>query len=367
MKAPRWKLLFLLIVLPIHYTMAQPSDFVKVPSGFLDKNEKKTYVEGFEIQKTEVTQEQFKKVTGFVPYKDPHGEYKSHPIKFTYNYPDLYLCLKNNTDPDYLYRYPTYAEWEYMARAGTQTEYSFGDDQNELPKFGYCKNHSARSPGQPVGLLNPNLWDIYDVHGNAAELATSEVHLLMNRRGYGLGYSPKLRAFGGGSHSQPNDCKSDASYDPVNNFSNVGLRLIRVPNNAPAENDNKCKSEFLANLTRGIWVDEDTWGSSSETHVKFTLIEKEPGWYAFFDSTTYLNWVSFSIKTGEGYRRDRKIELYCQGSKIQFKDERLETELNLDFKGRLHFKAVNPVTGQLILNRKLRNKLSYSLAMEVCK
>ena len=91
------------------------------------------------------------------------------------------------------YRLPTEAEWEYAARAGTTSALSSGGDLLSADSDGdgtddqydcsgnipldngtyvddigiYCGNTSSTT--QEVGLLEPNPWGLYDVHGNLYE------------------------------------------------------------------------------------------------------------------------------------------------------------------------------------------------------
>ncbi len=61
-------------------------------------------------------------------------------------------------------RLPSEAEWEYAARAGTQTTYSFGDTTEKLGDHAwYTGNAAGNDP--PVGAKKPNPWGLYDIHG----------------------------------------------------------------------------------------------------------------------------------------------------------------------------------------------------------
>jgi formylglycine-generating enzyme required for sulfatase activity len=71
------------------------------------------------------------------------------------------------------WRLPTSAEWEYFARAGTTSPWSWGDDPNVSQEYAH-----APAPTQPdqvadhpqaVGQLRPNPWGLYDIHGNVEE------------------------------------------------------------------------------------------------------------------------------------------------------------------------------------------------------
>ena len=68
------------------------------------------------------------------------------------------------------YRLPSEAEWEYVARAGTTTRYWWGDDigHNRANCDGCGSPWDARQTA-PVGSFSPNVFGLYDVHGNVWE------------------------------------------------------------------------------------------------------------------------------------------------------------------------------------------------------
>lgn len=68
------------------------------------------------------------------------------------------------------YRLPTEKEWEYVARAGTSSEWkwSFGNDEIELKKYAwYYENSNEKT--HKVGLKLANPWGVHDMHGNVWE------------------------------------------------------------------------------------------------------------------------------------------------------------------------------------------------------
>lgn len=73
--------------------------------------------------------------------------------------------------PTEVIRLPSEAEWEYCARAGTTTKFSFGDDEKLVNDYGW---HTGNAAGNDpaVGEKKPNPWGLYDVHGYLAEFCT---------------------------------------------------------------------------------------------------------------------------------------------------------------------------------------------------
>lgn len=107
-------------------------------------------------------------------------------------------------------RLPTETEWEYACRAGTTTEYSFGDDPEQLGEYAWYGENSNWQT-QPVGAKKPNPWGLNDMHGNVWEWT-------------------QCRVLRGGAWSNNRDsCRSAIRrhYQPDGRFSNIGFRVAR--------------------------------------------------------------------------------------------------------------------------------------------
>lgn len=68
------------------------------------------------------------------------------------------------------YRLPTEAEWEYSARAGTESVYWWGD--RIMQGFAVCDGCGSQWDGHssaPVGSTHANPWGVHDLSGNVDE------------------------------------------------------------------------------------------------------------------------------------------------------------------------------------------------------
>jgi len=131
------------------------------------------------------------------------------------------------------YRLPTEAEWEYAARAGTKTAYSWGDNPANFPDYAW-NTTNANSQTHPVGLKKPNPWGLYDMHGNVWEWTAStyaEEYDGSELKGSDF-KSRALRSVRGGAwYFYPKGMRSADRriYSPFLHWSYIGFRLVRDP------------------------------------------------------------------------------------------------------------------------------------------
>jgi formylglycine-generating enzyme required for sulfatase activity len=133
----------------------------------------------FRISRYEVTQELYQAVTGINPSRWKGNRNSVEMVSFLDAQQfcaRLTLLLRSEkllTDKE-LVRLPTEAEWEYSCRAGTNSQFSFGDsataegDQENIASIlnDYAWHTGNAAGNDPVvGALKPNPWGLYDAHG----------------------------------------------------------------------------------------------------------------------------------------------------------------------------------------------------------
>jgi formylglycine-generating enzyme required for sulfatase activity len=77
------------------------------------------------------------------------------------------------------YRLLSEAEWEYAARAGSTTRYSFGNDETELGQYAWYFANAAQQT-HDVGTRLPNAFGLFDMHGNIWQWCADPWHPTYN-------------------------------------------------------------------------------------------------------------------------------------------------------------------------------------------
>jgi hypothetical protein len=116
------------------------------------------------------------------------------------------------------YRLPRDLEWEYACRAGSETEWSPGNDEALLTA--YCQMYPSKL-ASPSGKKLPNAWGLHDMHGNVMEWCWDLVDSQGSFRG------PR----GGSWSDEAASCRSESRFlfTPVSRGNFLGFRVALVP------------------------------------------------------------------------------------------------------------------------------------------
>ena len=196
-----------------------------------------TISQPFYLGKYEVTQGQWEAMMGTNPSEFSSCGSDCPVERVSWEDAQAFIAALNRREGVNVYRLPTEAEWEYAARGGTQTAYSFGDGANELRQHGwYTRNSDDRT--HPVGGKRPNAFGLYDMHGNVWEWVADwygdySHGLVIDPSGPATGIH---RVFRGGCWSNAaRRCRvSYRNHDtPGDRLPILGFRLARPPDPMP--------------------------------------------------------------------------------------------------------------------------------------
>jgi formylglycine-generating enzyme required for sulfatase activity len=170
-------------------------EMVVIPAGFFEMGSRqgpeeekpvhKVWIDALLLDRHEVTQAEYKKLGEIEAFPNPsHFKGDDLPVEqVTWpqaarfcNARSRYEGLQPAYDEDTGecdfeangYRLPTEAEWEYACRAGTASDYSFGEEARKLGDCAWFADNSTKKT-HPVGQKKPNPWGLFDMHGNVAE------------------------------------------------------------------------------------------------------------------------------------------------------------------------------------------------------
>ena len=177
------------------YTNTLEMSFVLIPSGTFtmgsqtnephrrssEVRHRVTISKPFYMQTTEVTVKQWHSIMGRRMMMFRQGA-DNMPVTRVSWFDCMKFIKRLNKLGQGKYRLPTEAEWEYAARAGTSTAYSWGDTINcekamygnnslkdDVCQFYYRSIGLQIDQPAPVKTYNPNPWGLYDMHGNVWE------------------------------------------------------------------------------------------------------------------------------------------------------------------------------------------------------
>ena len=180
---------------------------------------------GFWMLQTEVTQEMWKSVMGENPSNFTGDKLPVENVSWD----DCDEFCQKLRAKGLNVQLPTEAQWEYACRAGTT-----GDYAGNMEEMTWYRANSG-SKTHEVGLMKPNNWGLYDMHGNVWEWCADRYGLYpsdmqINPRGPDTeGSDCVLR--GGSWFSDAGHCRSvyRDSLSPDYRAYRLGLRLVWAP------------------------------------------------------------------------------------------------------------------------------------------
>ena len=191
----------------------------------------------FGLSKHEVTFEEYDRFTFPIREDDKGwGRGRQPAINVSWNDAQLYVAWLS-LEAGAQYRLPSEAEWEYAARAGTTTAYSWGNEVgNNRANCDGCGSQWDDRMTAPVGSFGANAWGLHDMHGNVWEWAEDCWHdsydgAPEDESAWTVGGDCSQRMLRGGTWSYgPVDLRAADRdwHDAGGRLTNLGFRVART-------------------------------------------------------------------------------------------------------------------------------------------
>jgi formylglycine-generating enzyme required for sulfatase activity len=197
-----------------------------------EKPQTRVDVDGFWIGKYEITQAQYLALIGTNPSTFDGSD---NPVDSVTWHSAMNFCRLLSESTGLYFTLPTEAQWEYACRAGSITEFFWGDDAESLGDYAWFEDNSGKKT-HPVGRKQANAWELYDMNGNVEEWCLT----LFKRYPYtetdfrnSLADTFSARALRGGSWyvGDPRSFRSAHRHFDPPAFWNpyIGFRCVRIP------------------------------------------------------------------------------------------------------------------------------------------
>lgn len=131
-------------------------------------------VSSFYMAKYPITQAQYQAVTGSNPSKFSSKD--NHPVESVTWEEARQFCQLLSAKTQEIVCLPSEAQWEYACRAGSSSDYYFGDQEAQLSNYGWYGESVETGSTHPVGMKSPNPWGLFDLYGNVWEWCEDEWH-----------------------------------------------------------------------------------------------------------------------------------------------------------------------------------------------
>jgi len=243
-------------------------EFCPIPAGMFNMGLHEVKMDqDFYLGKYPVTQNQWEAVMGSNPSNFKGGSLPVETVSF--DDAQIFIQKLNQLSGKKNYRLPTEKEWEYACRAGTTSEYYFGDDESQLGEYAWYSDNSGNTT-HPVGQKKPNEWGLYDMAGNVCEWTDSWYD---SSRSYRV-----FRGGGWGNYAETCRSANRINFGPGGRDFDIGFRLVFVQSLKAVD---RCTQPFPADSpTKQLLQDRLKHGAEFESfkqHTKVTRIHGSQG------------------------------------------------------------------------------------------